>query len=182
MRVPFLLLDLRDNAVDLGVQQWVLRSLLVLGGGLSVAAASAAGAGAPWVQSAALLAFAGWAAARPDSSRPALLVAALLGMWLLQVDDGTIWSLPAAVGVLVVHTSAAYAAETPPGGRTTAATHRRWLVHSALVLSLTGTGWAATWLLEAVRAEGSALVTGAALTGVAVMTVALMRHRVRSGT
>jgi hypothetical protein len=175
--VPFVVLDAVDNARLLGAQQWMLRTLTVVGAGLALVAARGADSGVGAVPFALLLATATWAAAKPDSTRPALLIGGLLLLWLVAVDNAESgWSLLAAIGVLVVHSSAAYAAETPPGGRAHARTHRRWATHTGLVAAATVVAWSLVQALSGVDAQGRVLVTAAALVG-ATLTAAVLTWR-----
>jgi hypothetical protein len=175
--VPFVVLDAVVNARNLGAHQWALRALMVGGTGLTLVAAlnAATGIGAwPFVVA---LAFAPWAATKPDSAGPALLIGALLVLWLIGVDNAESgWSLLAALGVLVVHASATYAAETPAGGHTSPRSHGRWAMHTSVVAVATAVVWALAQALNGVDAQGRVLVTAAALIGVA-LTAAVLTWR-----
>ncbi|MGH3505966.1 MAG: hypothetical protein ACRDO2_02040 [Nocardioidaceae bacterium] len=174
MRVPFFVLDLRDAAHDLGVHQWALRSLLVLGVALTLVAVGQAGDGVGLLVPAILFAVAFWTAYNPDSTRPTFLIGLLLAVWLVSVDDGGLgWSLAAATGLLIVHAAAAYAAETPAGGRPLSSTHRRWALHTLVVAGLTTTTWAIVRALDGVDAPGRDVGTGAALLGIVVVALSL---------
>jgi hypothetical protein len=174
--VPFVVLDAIDNARALGAHQWALRTLMVAGAGLTLVAARSADPGiGAWTF--AILAFVIWPASKPDSSRPALLIGALLLLWFIGVDNPESgWSLLAALGGLLVHTSATYAAETPAGGRVSPRTHRRWATHAGVVAVATAVAWALMQALEGVDAQGRVLVTAAALSGV-TLTAAVLTWR-----
>jgi hypothetical protein len=174
--VPFVVLDAIDNARALGAHQWALRTLIVAGAGLALVAARSADGGIGAL-SFVMLAVAMWAATKPDSSRPAFLIGGLLLLWLIGVDNAESgWSLLAALGVLVVHASATYAAETPAGGHPSPRTHLRWAANTSVVAVATAAGWALVQALQGVDAQGRALVTGAALIGVA-LTAAVLTWR-----
>jgi hypothetical protein len=173
MRVPFLLLDWRDAARALGAHQWALRGLLVLATALVLVALSQSGDESGWWAVLVLVA-AAWTAYKPDSVRPALLIGMLMASWFVGGDEDDLgWSLVAAVGLLLVHASAAYAAETPPGGSPARSTHRRWTLQTLVVTAMTAAVWAMAEGFSGVRAPGRTVVTAAALVGVLVMVLAL---------
>jgi hypothetical protein len=173
MRVPFLLLDWRDAARSLGAHQWALRGLLVLATALVLVALSQSGDESGW-WAVLVLVVAAWTAYKPDSVRPALLIGLLMASWLVGGDEEDLgWSLVAAVGLLVVHAAAAYAAETPPGGSPARSTHRRWTLQTLVVTAMTAAVWAMAEGFSGVRAPGRTVVTAAALVGVLVTVLAL---------
>jgi hypothetical protein len=173
MRVPFLLLDWRDAARGLGAHQWALRGLLVLATALVLVALSQSGDESGWWAVLAL-AVSAWTAYKPDSVRPAVLIGLLMGSWLVGGHEESLgWSLVAAVGLLLVHASAAYAAETPPAGSTASSTHWRWTLQTLVVTAMTAAVWAVAEGFSGVRAPGRTVVTAAALVSVLVTVLAL---------
>lgn len=173
MRVPFLLLDWRDAARALGAPQWALRGLLVLATALVLVALRQSGDASGW-WAALVLVVAAWTAYKPDSVRPAVLIGLLMASWLVGGDEDNLgWSLVAAVGLLLVHASAAYAAETPPGGSPVTSTHRRWMIQTLIVTAMTAGVWALAAGFSEVRAPGRTAVTAAAMVGVVVTVLAL---------
>jgi hypothetical protein len=177
MRVPFVVLDVVDKARLLGRHQWMLRSTMVAGAFLVPLAARLTDRGPGVTTTLLTLLVAVWAAVRPDSTRPAVLIGGLLVLWLVTVDDPSSgWSLLGALGVLAVHASASYAADSPAGARGTSATHRRWAGQAGVVAAATCVVWALTQALQGLDAEGRVVVTAAALIG-AAMTAAVLTWR-----
>jgi hypothetical protein len=90
------------------------------------------------------------ATTRPDSYAGLLLVLTICAFWAVTVPDRfTAYVVPAALSVLVLHTSLA-AATTSPVDRPTAAVRRRWRLRTFAVGTVTVGVWLATRAFGAV--------------------------------
>lgn len=167
---PTALGRLAHQARLLSGHQRVLR-LLVLGcGPLVLYCATAAGATPGRLTWAVIVLLSILAAAQPDSIAPAVTLGGAAGCWALAVPDHTsVWVLPAALLLLVLHSASTLAALGPPGLRLDSATQRRWARRVLAVGALTVSIWAATWLARDVAGPGNLLVTAAALGALAVL-------------
>ncbi len=174
MRIPYAVLDAVDAARALGAHQWTLRMASVAGTCVVLVSAAGAGGDLGLATVLAVLVLAVWAALRPDSIRPIVVLAVLLLLWWSRVDSTvSVWSLGAALGVLLVHGSAAYAAETAPGARPAMATHRRWASQAMVVAAVTTSAWGVARALSELDRSGDGLVIAAALGAILVTTTLL---------
>lgn len=151
-----------------GLDQLVLRSLVVLGAMTTIVAAQAAGARpALWWQ-AVLTVLALVLAARPESSTGALLLLGLGYDWATVPDPLSPLVLLAAAGLVLVHVTALVAAQGPAAMQVDGRQVRVWLRRGALLWS----GAAAVWALDLLADEWPAgrLAYAAGLT--ALMLVA----------
>jgi hypothetical protein len=115
--------------------------------------------------------------ARPDSDLGLCLVVVIGLYWAITVHDRlSVWVLPAALCLLLVHTSLA-ASTTSPVDRPTNATRDRWTRRTAIVAVVTAAVWAATYVFGHVTSPRSVLLS--ALGFVVVCVIALL---VRSGS
>jgi hypothetical protein len=115
--------------------------------------------------------------ARPDSDLGLCLVVVIGLYWAITVHDRlSVWVLPAALCLLLVHTSLA-ASTTSPVDRPTNATRDRWSRRTAIVAAITVGVWAATYVFGHVTSPTSVILS--ALGFVVVCAIALL---VRSGS
>ena len=132
-----------------GIDQLVLRSLVVFGAATTLVAAQAAGAApGPWHQGI-VLGLAVVTALRPESIAGVGLLACAAYTWALTPDSLSPMVLVTAAGMVVVHVSALVVAQGPARMHVDGAQVRRWAAR-ALFLWLAA---AAVWGLSVVMIE-----------------------------
>jgi hypothetical protein len=115
--------------------------------------------------------------ARPDSNIGLLLVVVIGVYWAITVDHRlNFWTLPAALSLLLVHTSLA-ASTTSPVDRPSNATRDRWTRRTAIVGIVTAGVWVVAYAFSQVTSPRSVLLS--ALSFVVLCAIALL---VRAGT
>jgi hypothetical protein len=152
-----------------GLDQLVLRSLVVVGGATTVVAAQAAGARpASWLQ-ALVVGLAVLTAVRPESTVGVVLFAGAAYTWGLAPETLSPLVLLAAAGLVLAHVSALVAAQGPARMRVDGAQVRRWAARGLLL-------WLASlvvWVLTVAMADlpQRRLAYGLGLTVVVVVAV-----------
>ncbi len=153
-----------------GLDQFMLRELIIIGAATAVVAAQAAGARpGPW-HLVILLVLAVHTAARPDSIAGVGLLAGTAYTWTMTPETSSPLVLVAAAGMVMVHVSALVAAQGPFRMRVDRMQVRRWTAR-ALFLWLAA---AAVWGLSVVLADlpPGRLAYASGLTLLAVIAVA----------
>jgi hypothetical protein len=99
----------------------------------------------------------------PDSDAPTLLVLAFGGLWAISMPATmSVWTLLAAVDLLVLHLACTLASYGPPQLVLERAILVLWAGRGSLLLAVTALVWLAARLLGALDAEPSRLLTAAA--------------------
>lgn len=155
----------------------VLLRLAALAGGLLALASIAVAGDLPqwgWLAGGVLVV---GSACVPDSDVGILAVIAVLVLWFWRVSDpSTVWSVPAAAGMLLLHAGQAAVSSVAPGADLPRASVLRWARRSAAVVGLTALAWGIGWLFARVGARGDALLTAAALLSIAAGAFLLRRE------
>ena len=120
---------------------------------------------------------------QPHTLAPGLFLGYAVASWWATVETTWHWALlPAALGLLVLHTAAALCASVPAQAPIPESVLRRWTARTGLVASGTVLVWGLAGLLALRRAEGLGAVPG--IVGLAVLALALvayLRWRGRTG-
>ena len=99
----------------------------------------------------------------PDSDAPTLLVLAFGGLWAISLPATmSVWTLLAAVDLLVLHLACTLASYGPPQLVLERAMLVLWAGRGSLLLAVTALAWLAARLLGGLDAEPSRLLTAAA--------------------
>jgi hypothetical protein len=149
-------------------QQVALRSGVVAGALVTLLATAGASGAWPGIAPLALIVAVG-AAVRPDSGLP-LGTIVLLGIgWVGDVNDpASLWSVSAALGLLLVHVAAAAATVAPVAATLPPRSLRRWGRRTALVAAAAPAAWVLVRLTTAVDISGSTVALVAAAVSVAL--------------
>ncbi len=116
-------------------------------------------------------------AERPDSHIGLAVVIVIVTGWMVEVDSGiSIWSLLAAVALLVFHTSVSMMSVAPPALSVDSVVIGRWLRRAGIVTAATAAVWGLEELLSRRHASGNAVITAAALVAV-IAAIAALRQR-----
>ncbi|MET0998545.1 MAG: hypothetical protein ABWX73_07525 [Marmoricola sp.] len=153
-----------------GIDQLVLRSLVVVGAATTLVAAQAAGAPpGPWHQ-AVMLVLAIATALRPDSIAGVALLAGSAYSWARAPETLTPLVLLAAGGMVLVHVSALVAAQGPARMRVDGAQVRRWSARAVVLWLAASAVWGISVLMVDLTQQRLAYALG--LTLLAVLAVA----------
>ena len=153
-----------------GIDQLVLRSLVVIGASVTIVAAQAAGATpGPWHQGI-LLGLAVITALRPESIAGVGLLAGAACTWALTPETLSPLVLVAAAGMVVVHVSALVVAQGPARMRVDGAQVRRWAARAGFLWVAGATVWALSVVMLEVPQRRLAYALGLTLLGVIAVT------------
>ena len=143
--------------------------LLVVASPIAVLLCTApAGRPTPVVVFIAVTALAGWCARRPDTQAGLAVVALVALDWVGRVDDPTSpWSIAAAAGLGLFHTTMALAAVVPPAAALPTAVLRRWVSRWLVVLGASACTWVVAALLDSSRIDGGETLLATALVSLA---------------
>ncbi len=157
---------LRRSSVD----HRVLRGLVVIGAACTLVSTMAA-IGTVQPVAAMLVGVLALGSALSTDGHTVLLTAVVLAVnWLTAVDDTTSpWVVPAAIGLVVMHSAAAALTVAPPAATLDRRTVRRWAGRTAAVSAVAPLTWAATLLADGWSDTGVAVVLVAALVGVTAL-------------
>lgn len=169
--------DLIDLLVDLrsaSRSHQLVRALILVGALLYALGLALAGGGG-------LTAFAGlvvvglMVVVQPHVLAPGLFFFLAIGMWWATVDTTWHWALlPAALGLVLLHTSAALCASVPAQAHLPEEVRRTWAARLGLVAAITAGVWGMAGLI-ALR-PGSWLGTVPGIAGLLVLAAALIGY------
>lgn len=176
--------DLLDLLLDLRTASRAhqrVRALVLVGALLFLAGLALAG-GANGGNATLVLVLAVMVVVQPHALAPGLFLAVAVAMWWAAVDTTWHWALlPAALGLVLLHTSAALCASVPPQAVIPAEVLRTWGARLALVAALTVGVWGVAGLVTLGTGAGAGTLPGiAGLLLLAVGLVAYLRWRGRS--
>lgn len=163
-------LDVRRVVAGWSGAQWGLRSALVAGAAVALAATgqAASGRGPLWLPLAVVVSI--WAFLSPDSTAPAVLIGLLVLGWWDRVDDPySGWLLVFAIAVVAIHAITALAAAGPPAASIGRDVLRRWGIAVGWVLAAVVLMWVLLMLLR-----DSSLTASTVRLGVALLAAALL--------
>lgn len=167
-----LVVDLRSASRE---HQWVRLAILL---GVAVYAVALAIAGTPGVGTFVLLGVIGVLVLfQPHAIAPTLFLgfAVVAWWWTVEVEPAWHWALlPAALGVLLVHTASALAAAVPPQADIPHAVLRRWAARLGLVSALTVVLWGVTGVLAHRSTEAFGALPG--IVGLVVLVLGLVAY------
>lgn len=156
-----------------GIDQLVLRAMVVIGAAITLVAAQAAGARpGPWQQGA-VLAMAAVAALRPESLAAVGALAGAAYTWGGAAETLSPLVLLAAGGMVLVHVSALVAAQGPARMRVEGAQVRRWAARAVLLWLAAAAVWGLSLLMADLPPQR--LVYALGLTLLSVIAVATTR-------
>lgn len=167
-----------DRVRSADAQRWILAVVTI---GASVIACLSASLAAPHhnptgvIIAVSLLALA--ATLKPDSHVGLGLVTVIVVYWLAIVRDVTTpWSIAAATGLLIAHSTITLMAMCPANGVHDRVTMRRWVQRCGATTLGTVALWFLVVLFDHRRPAGNAVLTLTALVAIAAATLAV-RHR-----
>lgn len=163
----------------ISAHQVMLRAAAVVGGLLVVAATRMAASDTVVAVDVTVIVLAGLVALAPDTHVG--LAAALVAVvhWVVAVDDATTaWSIAMALGLLVLHSSAAFASVAPVEATLDVVSLRRWGRRVAIAGATAGPVWLAVAVLARSDPGTSSVAASVALLVVAAGAVWAMRGRV----
>ncbi len=170
--------DRLDRVRSSDVQRWILAVVTI---GAALIACLAAALAAPHhdptgvIVAVSLLALA--AALKPDSHVGLGLVAVIVVYWLAIVRRVTTpWSILAATGLLIAHSTITLMALCPAAAAHDRATIRRWVQRCGSTTLATVAVWALVVLFDHRRAAGNAVLTLTALVAIAAATLVVRRR------
>jgi hypothetical protein len=171
MTVRRVLSEARDAAavgvIRLGVGVR-LRAAILGGMALAVVASFGAGGTAPWIVPVLFIAGALLTAAKPDTHFGFGALLAFGYFWLVHVDAATtLWSVPAAAGLLLFHLATSALALGPAEAELPRALLASWARRCLPVLAGTVALWLVTALLRRADTAANVVLTAAALVIVA---------------
>ncbi|MFK5633116.1 MULTISPECIES: hypothetical protein [unclassified Ornithinimicrobium] len=118
----------------------------------------------------------------PHTLLPVVFILFAVGAWWANVEQVWHWALlPAALGLLLVHSGAALAAAVPAQSPVPDSVLRRWAARVGLVSAVTVAVWALSGALAAVQSGAGGALPG--IVGLAVLAASLLGYlRWRAGT
>lgn len=147
--------------------------LVALAGAVLFALSLALAGGGTWVAWAGIVALGALVVYQPTTLMPTLFAIFGVGSWWAGVEGPWHWALlPAALGLLAVHASAALASSMPPQATVPASVTRLWVWRSVVVAALTTLVWLLVGLLAGISSERGGAVPS--LVGLAVLVLALV--------
>lgn len=165
------LLDLWSDLRSASRTHLMVRGAVLVGATVFAAAYALAGGGNPLAW-AGLLVLGGLVVLQPHTLAPGLFLGYAVASWWATVETTWHWALlPAAGGLLVLHTAAALCASVPAQAPVPDTVLRRWAARTALVGAGAVLVWGLAGLLTLRRAEGLGAVPG--IVGLAVLAAAL---------
>lgn len=151
-----------------------VRLVALLGAALFMASFALAGGGGP-VSWTGLVVMGALVAFQPTTLMPVVFVIFAIGSWWGEVAGPWHWALlPAAVGLLLVHASAALAASVPPQAPVPASVVRLYAARVGLVVGLTALAWLLAALLAGVSTTAGGALPG--IVGLALLVAALVAY------
>jgi hypothetical protein len=167
MRPPATVDATADWVRRIGRDGFIVRAVIAAGAALGWGVAMSVGDHS-WILTAVLAVVTIQAVSNPDSPLPLVLIAALILMWMIEVQPMSVgWSVVFGLSVLVVHVAAARAASLADGARLDLRVLRRWIAQASVAGAALLAVWAAVLILDDGAVSGDVLVSAAAIVAIA---------------